>query len=159
MAAVLKAVISQRLVPRSDGQGRVPAVEVLITTETVRTCIEDKEKTKQLRDVIAAGTSQYGMQTFDQSLYYLLKQDLITEEEALKRATNVGEFKLKLEGVSSAGDASRAIMENQMTISQGAGRESGGKAPQTASEPILAPKSSTTPLPPPQSDLKIGLGR
>ena len=159
MAAVLKAVISQRLVPRSDGQGRVPAVEVLITTETVRTCIEDKDKTKQLRDVIAAGTSQYGMQTFDQSLYFLLKQDLITEEEALKRATNVGEFKLKLEGVSSAADGARVNMENQMTISQGAGRESGGKAPQVVPDPTLAPKSSTTPLTPPHSNLKIGLGR
>ena len=113
MAAVLKAVISQRLVPRSDGQGRVPAIEVLITTETVRTCIEDKDKTKNLRDVIAAGTSQYGMQTFDQSLYFLLKQDLITEEEALKRATNVGESKLNPEGVPPASDAARGNMRTK----------------------------------------------
>ena len=138
---------------------RVPAIEVLITTETVRACIEDKDKTKQLRDVIAAGTSQYGMQTFDQSLYFLLKQDLITEEEALKRATNVGEFKLKLEGVSSAADGARVNMENQMTISQGAGRESGGKAAQAVPDPTLAPKSPTPPLPPPHSNLKLGLGR
>ncbi len=159
LSAVLKAIISQRLVPRSDGQGRVPAVEVLITTETVRSCIEDKDKTKQLRDVIAAGTSQYGMQTFDQSLYFLLKQALITEEEALKRATNVGEFKLKLEGVSSASDSARTNMENQMNISAGAGRESSGNAPQLPAAPAQPPKNSTTPLPAPDSSLKIGLGR
>ncbi len=74
LAQVLRAVISQRLVPRADGQGRVPAVEVLVATETVRACIEDKDKTKGLREVIAQGTSQYGMQTFDQSLYFLLQE-------------------------------------------------------------------------------------
>ncbi len=157
MSAVLKAIISQRLVPRADGQGRVPAVEVLVTTETVRSCIEDKDKTKQLRDVIAAGTSQYGMQTFDQSLFFLLRQNLITEEEALKRATNVGEFKLKLEGVSSSSDLARASMEAGMNISAGAGRESGGAAP--APTTTLAPTSSTSPLMPPSSDVKISLGR
>jgi twitching motility protein PilT len=111
LAQVLKAVISQRLVPRADGQGRVPAVEVLIATETVRSCIEEKEKTKNLRDVIAQGTSQYGMQTFDQSLYFLLNEGLITVEEALKRASNVGEFKLKLEGINSSADMARSNME------------------------------------------------
>jgi len=129
LAQVLKAVISQRLVPRSDGQGRVPAVEVLVATETVRSCIEDKEKTKGLRDVIAAGTSQYGMQTFDQSLYFLLQENLITVEEALKRATNVGEFKLKLEGIASTSDMARTNMERGMAISQGGGREAGGVQP------------------------------
>ena len=61
IAAVLKGIISQRLVPRADGQGRVPAVEVMVATETVKACIEDKDKTKGLKDVIAQGTSQYGM--------------------------------------------------------------------------------------------------
>jgi twitching motility protein PilT len=126
LAGVLKAVVSQRLVPRADGQGRVPACEVLIATETVRTCIEDKDKTKGLRDVIASGTSQYGMQTFDQSLYFLLQEGLITVEEALKRATNVGEFKLKLEGVMSTSDGARSKMQQGMSITAGAGREAGG---------------------------------
>jgi len=126
LAHVLKAVVSQRLVQRADGQGRVPAVEVMISTETVRNCIEDRDKTKILRDVIAAGTSQYGMQTFDQSLYFLLTRGLISEAEALKRASNVGEFKLKLEGVMSTGDTSRASMEQSMTITTGGGREAGG---------------------------------
>ncbi len=71
LASVLKGVISQRLVPRADGNGRVPACEVLVVTGTVRECIIDPDKTRHIHDVIAAGTSQYGMQTFDQSLFGL----------------------------------------------------------------------------------------
>lgn len=125
LAGVLKAVISQRLVPTTTGVGRVPAVEILISTETVRSCIEDKDKTKSLRDVIAAGTSQYGMQTFDQSLYFLLTRGLISVDEALKRATNVGEFKLKLEGIMSTSESARSKMDQRMDITTGGGRESG----------------------------------
>ncbi|WP_306602187.1 type IV pilus twitching motility protein PilT [Geothrix sp. 21YS21S-2] len=138
LSQVLKAVISQRLVPRADGQGRVPAVEVLIATETVKACIEDKDKTKGLKDVIAQGTSQYGMQTFDQSLYFLLQEGLITVEEALKRATNVGEFKLRLEGIASTAEMSRSNMDKGMSISSGLGREAGG-APLAPQAPRLDP--------------------
>jgi twitching motility protein PilT len=155
MAAVLKGIISQRLVPRADGQGRVPAVEVMVTTETVRGCIEDKDKTKMLKDVIASGTAQYGMQTFDQSLYFLLRQGLITEEEALLRATNVGEFKLRLEGVMAAGDMAKANMERGMSIAQGGGRETG--APPSPS--IQAPAPGMPVAMPPVSDVKITLAR
>jgi twitching motility protein PilT len=73
LATVLKAAISQRLMPRADGLGRVPAAEILIRTNYVRECIENKEKTKYIKDAIQQGTSQYGMQTFDQSLYSLYK--------------------------------------------------------------------------------------
>ncbi len=155
LASVLKAVISQRLVPRADGQGRVPAIEVLVATETVRSCVEDKEKTKTLRDVIAAGTSQYGMQTFDQSLFFLLREGLITVEEALKRATNVGEFKLKLEGIMATADMSRANMERGMSISQGAGREAGGTPLPAAPAPVVPPPPPAAPGP----DVKISLAR
>jgi twitching motility protein PilT len=155
MAAVMKGIISQRLVPRADGQGRVPAVEVMVTTETVRTCIEDKDKTKMLKDVIAAGTAQYGMQTFDQSLYFLLKQGLISEEEALLRATNVGEFKLRLEGVMAAGDMAKANMERGMSIAQGGGREAGGAPP----PPIQAQVPGMPMAMPPTTDVKITLAR
>ena len=155
LAAVLKGVISQRLVPRADGQGRVPAVEVLVATETVRTCIEDKDKTKMLKDVIASGTAQYGMQTFDQSLYFLLKQGLITEEEALLRATNVGEFKLRLEGVMASSDMAKSNMERGMSIASGGGRESGGQA-----APPVQPQVPGMPMPmPPATDVKITLAR
>ena len=155
MAAVLKGIVSQRLVPRADGQGRVPAVEVMITTESVRTCIEDKEKTKGLKDVIASGTAQYGMQTFDQSLYFLLRQGLITEEEALLRATNVGEFKLRLEGVMATADLAKANMERGMSIAQGGGREGGGQAP----PPVQGSAPGGIMPMPPVSDVKITLAR
>jgi twitching motility protein PilT len=114
LAAVLKSVISQRLLPRADDRGRVPAIEVLRATGYIRDCIENKEKTKLIRDAIAAGTSQYGMQTFDQSIYTLYKRELITMEEALRRATNPDEFKLKLQGIESTSEGSRAEMENTL---------------------------------------------
>jgi twitching motility protein PilT len=160
LAQVLRAVISQRLVPRADGQGRVPAVEVMVSTETVRGCIEDKEKTKGLRDVIAQGTSEYGMQTFDQSLYFLLQEGLITVEEALKRATNVGEFRLRLEGIHSTAEAARSNMSRGMAISSGVGREAGA-APPPPPKPIPPPPAlpGRKPEAPPPGDFKITLAR
>jgi twitching motility protein PilT len=155
LAAVLKGIISQRLVPRADGHGRVPAVEVMVMTETVRDCIEDKEKTKMLKEVIAAGTAQYGMQTFDQSLYFLLRQGLITEEEALLRATNVGEFRLRLEGVMATADMAKTNMERGMAIAQGAGRESSGPPP----PPVQSPAPGMPLAMPPAPDVKITLAR
>src|SRR5688572_15371442 len=76
LAAVLKAAVAQRLIPRVDGASRVPAVEVLIATPLVRDCIVDKEKTHLIKTAIAQGTSQYGMQTFDQSIFSLFQNDL-----------------------------------------------------------------------------------
>jgi twitching motility protein PilT len=114
LGAVLKAVISLRLMPRADGLGRVPAVEVLIATEYVRECIENKEKTKYLKEAIKAGTSQYGMQSFDQSLHQLYKSGLITLEEALKRATNPNEFRLKIQGIQSTSDIANEEMDSEL---------------------------------------------
>jgi twitching motility protein PilT len=110
LASVLRAAVSMRLVPRADGQGRVPAVEVMRSTPYIRECIENKEKTKLIREAIAAGTSQYGMQTFDQSLYKLYKGDLITFEEALRQATNPDDFKLKVAGIHSTADIAQEEM-------------------------------------------------
>ena len=104
LASVLKAVISQRLVPRSDGQGRVPAVEVLLNTARVREYIEDKDKTRKIREAIQQGFVSYGMQTFDQSLMGLLKENLITLDEALRQASNPDDFALRVRGVSSTSD-------------------------------------------------------
>ena len=111
LAAVLKAVISLRLMPRADNLGRVPAAEILISTALVRDCIENKEKTKLIKDAISAGTSQYGMQTFDQSLFSLYKSGLITLDEALRRATNPNEFRLKLQGIQSTSDVAQEEMD------------------------------------------------
>lgn len=104
LASVIRGIISMRLVPRADGKGRVPAVEVMVTTTTIRECIIDKDKTKMINDVIAAGVSQYGMQTFDQALLILYKKDLITYEEALRRSSNPDDFALKVRGVQSTAD-------------------------------------------------------
>jgi len=118
LASVLRAVISQRLVPRADGQGRVPAVEVLVTTPFIRDCIVDKEKTHLLQTAIAAGTSQYGMQTFDQSLLGLLRRNLVTYEEALRWATNIDEFKLKVQGIATASEAAQEQMARDVVGSE-----------------------------------------
>jgi twitching motility protein PilT len=104
LSAVLKGVISQRLVPRADGKGRVPAVEVMVSTARVRELIDDKEKTKLLRDTIQNGYETYGMQTFDQSLMKLLNNELITFDEALRQSSNPDDFKLKYSGISSTSD-------------------------------------------------------
>src|SRR5512142_838328 len=101
IAATLRAVISQRLVRRSDTEGRVPAIEIMIATPYIREAILIPEKTRMIRDAIAAGTSQYGMQTFDQSLYELYTQGLIAYDTALENASNPDDFKLRCQGISS----------------------------------------------------------
>jgi twitching motility protein PilT len=126
LAAVLKAVISQRLIPRADHQGRVPAVEVLINTAYVRDAIIDKEKTHLIPGAIASGTSQYGMQTFDQSIFGLYQQKLISMEEALRWASNIDEFKLKVAGISTTADAARDEMARAVI---GAGGGGGSEIP------------------------------
>src|SRR5579864_6365068 len=119
LGATLRAVVSQRLVRRSDGAGRVPACEVLISTAFVRECIMTPEKTRLIHEAIGAGTSQYGMQTFDQSLYDLFTQGLISYENALETASNPDDFKLKVQGIHSTADAAREQMEQS---NFGAGR-------------------------------------
>ena len=104
LASILKGIISQRLVPRADGQGRVPAIEIMIATQTIKECIIDSEKTRRIPEFIAAGGSQYGMQTFDQSLYSLYQQKLITFEEALRWSSNPDDFTLKIKGIQSTSD-------------------------------------------------------
>src|SRR3954466_9912299 len=104
LAGVLKGAIAQRLLPRADGAGRVPAVEVMLTTGFIRDCIVDKDRTAQIHGAIASGTSQYGMQTFDQSIFNLYQQGFVTVEEALRWASNVDEFKLKVQGISTTSD-------------------------------------------------------
>ena len=109
--------------PKADGQGRVPATEVLVSTALIRDYIINKEKTRLIPDAIAQGVSQYGMQTFDQSLYALLKKGMITYEEALFRATNPEEFKLRLQGISSTSGMTQEQIE-EFTLRDGTGKDS-----------------------------------
>jgi twitching motility protein PilT len=104
LANVLKGAISQRLVPRADGTGMVPAVEVMVSTGLIKECIRIPERQRELRDVIARGFTTYGMQTFDQSLMQLWKDELITFEEALGQASNAEDFALKARGIDSTSD-------------------------------------------------------
>ena len=122
LAGVLKAAISQRLIPKADGRGRAPAVEVMVSTAFIRGCIVDQSKTHLIRNAIAQGTSQYGMQTFDQSIFKLYEQQVISKEDALRWASNVDEFTLKLKGVTTT---SEAAVDSVL-------RAGGGGTPQTS---------------------------
>jgi twitching motility protein PilT len=110
LASVLRAVVSQRLMPKPRGEGRVPAVEVLTSTAFIRDCIADREKTHLIHGAIAQGTSQYGMQTFDQSIFGLYEQGFVELEEALRWASNVDDFKLKVAGISNTAEMARDQM-------------------------------------------------
>lgn len=111
LAEVLRAVVSMRLVRTQDGKGRLPGVEIMLNTTFIRECIRDRDRVVEIRDAIAAGVSQYGMQTFDQSLLWLHKQGLISVEEALTAATNPSDMKLQLRGIVTSGEAAEKTME------------------------------------------------
>jgi twitching motility protein PilT len=127
LAGILRAVISMRLVRAAKGGGRVPAVEIMRSTGFIRDCIVNEEKTSQIRDAIAAGTSQYGMQTFDQSFFHLFQSGLITIEEALRGASNPDEFRLRLAGIHSAADQAKEEMERTRIVSGAESRRPAAK--------------------------------
>jgi len=104
LAGILKGVVSQRLLPRADGMGRVPAVEIMISTARIRDCIVDKDKTQDIHDAIAQGHATYHMQTFDQSLMELLTRELITYDEALLHSSNPEDFALRVKGILATSD-------------------------------------------------------
>jgi twitching motility protein PilT len=110
LSSTLQSVVALRLIPRSDREGRIPAVEVMMVTATIREYLMDAEKTSLIKGAIAEGVSQYGMQTFDQSIFSLFEQGLISYEEALRWASNVDEFKLRVQGISTTSDLSRDEM-------------------------------------------------
>jgi twitching motility protein PilT len=105
LGSVLRGVVSQRLVPRADGKGRVAAVEVLVANSRVREMVEDKDRTKEITTAISQSYTTYGMQTFDQSLMLLFRQNIITYEEALRQSSNPDDFALRASGISGTSDA------------------------------------------------------
>ncbi len=105
LAGVLKAVISQRLMPKMDSQGMVPAAEILVSTARIRECITDETRTEEVPDAIAEGLVAYGMQTFDQSLMSLVQEGKVSYHEALKQATNPNDFALRMKGIRGTSDA------------------------------------------------------
>jgi len=106
LASALQAIVSLRLVPRTDKPGRIPACEVLINTQTVRDQIRDMDKTLNIPDLIREGTVQYGMQSFDQSLMAWYSQGIISYESAVFYATSPSEFALRVQGVAGTSDTS-----------------------------------------------------
>ena len=115
LASTLQAVISQRLVRRTDGLGRVPAVEVMVTTATIRDYILDPEKTPLIRQAVQEGVAQYGMQTFDQALMALVMEGRISREEGLESSSNPHELALRLGGVQSSSDQTWNRFESTAT--------------------------------------------
>jgi twitching motility protein PilT len=136
LGAVIQGILSQRLIVRADGKGRVPAVEVLVGTGLIRDCIKDKEKTATIPSVMTQGTAQYGMQTFDQSLLGLYRGEMITYETARDAASNPDDFELKVKGVLSTGEmtleAARQAQEAPGVPGPGAASSSPGSTPSGA---------------------------
>jgi twitching motility protein PilT len=95
LAESLHAVISQRLLPRKDAAGRVAALEIMIVTPTIRDLMLDRDKVGEIRDHIAAGREQYGMQTFDQHLADLVHDGMIEQKVAIAAATRPADLALK----------------------------------------------------------------
>jgi twitching motility protein PilT len=106
LASALQAVVSLRLVPRSDKAGRIPACEVLINTAAVRDNVRDMEKMLNIPDLIKEGAVQYGMQSFDQSLMQHYSRGVISYESAVFYATSPAEFALRVQGVAGTSDTS-----------------------------------------------------
>src|SRR5438876_6060833 len=104
LAAVIQGVVSQRLVPKLAGEGRVPAVEIMIGTALIRDCIREAKRTPEIPAIITQGTTQYGMQTFDQCLLKLYRDSVVSYETAREAATNPDDFDLKVRGIFSTGE-------------------------------------------------------
>ncbi len=125
LAAILKGVVSQRLLARADGKGMVPALEVMVSTERVRELIEDQLRTREIHDAIAEGKHPYGMFTFDQSLADLVQRRLVTYDAALRQSSSPSDFALLFRGVSGGGSGTDAGDEWS---------ESGGDAPGSSND-------------------------
>ncbi len=96
LADALHAVISQRLLRRKDGKGRVVALEIMIVTATIKDLILDQNRTAEIREFIAEGREQYGMQTFDQHLMDLVAQDVVEYDTAMANSSNPSDFELQM---------------------------------------------------------------
>ncbi|HLL85118.1 MAG TPA: ATPase, T2SS/T4P/T4SS family, partial [Longimicrobium sp.] len=148
LASVLRGVVSQRLIPRADGKGRVAAVEILKTTARVRELIEDKDRTKEISDAISQGHQTYGMQTFDQSLMGLVKNNLVTYEEAHRQATNPDDFALRFSGISATSDSKWDDFESKPAGAPAGARPAAPGAQQpAANRPVTSPGMAAVPRP------------
>jgi twitching motility protein PilT len=104
LAAALNSIISMRLIRSSLSGKRLPAVEVLRNTETVAALIATPERTKEVRQVMEISRSQYGMQTFDQSILDLYSKGLLSQEDALRNATSPEDMRLRMQGIVTSSE-------------------------------------------------------
>jgi twitching motility protein PilT len=116
LASTLQAVVALRLIPRSDQVGRIPAAEVMIVTATIREYLQDPDKTSLIKGVIAEGVSQYGMQTFDQSIMKHYTEQRISMESALRFCSNPTEFELRVKGIHATSDESWKSFEQKQEL-------------------------------------------
>jgi twitching motility protein PilT len=107
LGQVLRGVISQRLMERSDEPGLIPAVEVLVGTLTVQRCIEEPARTSQIPQVIAEGRDTYGMQSFNQSVLEWYQKGMVSYEEARRNATSQTDFEVEVERLALAADVAK----------------------------------------------------
>jgi twitching motility protein PilT len=156
LASVIKGIVSQRLVAKADGTGRVPAAEVMLGTLSVREAIIDDTKTRTIPSIISAGQLHYGMQTFDQSLLMLYKKGLITYEEALLTASNPDDFALKVKGIQSTSDLAAEEDERRKPGIRGT---IGGAKPAVAPKPAPAPQGEAREYKAPSTDSDFKIDR
>jgi len=116
LAGTLQAVIALRLVPRSDLEGRIPAAEVMLVTATIREYLQDPDKTSLIKAAIAEGVSQYGMQTFDQSIMKHYTEGKVSLENALRYCSNPTEFELRVKGIHATSDESWKSFERKEEV-------------------------------------------
>jgi twitching motility protein PilT len=116
LSSSLQAVIAMRLMPRSDQTGRVPAVEIMTVTATIREYLLDPEKTSLIKTAIAEGVSQYGMQTFDQAIMKIHSEGKISLETALRYCSNPTEFELRVKGIHSTSDETWKPFEHKENL-------------------------------------------
>jgi len=125
LAGTLKAIVCQRLLPRSDMPGRVPALEIMINSGAIKECILDPDKTIDISELLEQGGVQYGAQTFDQSIMKLYKQGMISFEEAMSNASNPDDLDLRLKGITGAADRWGEQSQESSTTSESAGSDQG----------------------------------
>ena len=112
LSGTLRSIICQRLLARADTPGRIPAVEIMVTTGAIRDCLIDPMKTSSIIEFIEAGAVQYGMQSFDQSIMKLYRQGMITYEDAMRNASNPDDFDLRIKGITGALDNTWATVSS-----------------------------------------------
>src|SRR5205814_793206 len=153
LGSVLRGVISQRLVPRADGKGRVASVEVLVSNSRIREMVEDKDRTKEIASAISQSHTTYGMQTFDQSLMTLFRQNVITYEEAVRQSTNPDDFALRVSGISATSDSTWDSFDQKP---EDGGQPGAAKPAASAGRPAAASAPRPAAAPAPGSGAALG---